>query len=130
DARGTRDPAAHRGRVSEPIRDAIVRTARDDAGRTVAGVPVFVRTALVLQKAVIERLLLEGRAEMPSDPRIRIAVRRADAANGRHLVVGAGTVIDQSLVQAAASAGEAVCWERDGARIEVAPGSRPAMPPA
>jgi hypothetical protein len=76
--------------VSEPIRDAIVRTARDDAGRTVAGVPLLVRTALVLQKAGIERLLLEGPAEMPSDPRIRIAVRRADAANGRHLVVGAG----------------------------------------
>jgi phosphatidylglycerophosphate synthase len=117
--------------VSEPIRDAIVRTGRDDAARTVAGVPLLVRTALVLQKAGLERLLLEGGGEIPPDPRIRIAVVSAEAPRGRHLVVGAGTIIDQSLVHAAARAGEAVCWERDGARIEVAPGARSATgPPA
>jgi phosphatidylglycerophosphate synthase len=116
--------------VSEPIRDAIVRAARDDAARTVAGVPLLVRTALVLQKAGIERLLLHGAGQIPPDPRIRIAVVPAEAPRGRHLVVGAGTVIDQSLVHAACAA-EAVCWECDGARIEVAPGSRPATrPPA
>jgi phosphatidylglycerophosphate synthase len=115
--------------MTEPIRDAVVRTARDDAERTVAGVPLLVRTALVLQKAGIERLLLDGPVEMPADPRIRIDVGRAPAANGRHLVVGAGTIIDQSLVHAAARAGDAVCWERDGARIEVAPGSSPATRP-
>jgi phosphatidylglycerophosphate synthase len=107
--------------VSAPIREAVVETTADAAARTVAGVPLLLRTVLVLQKAGVESVVVEGPADVPRDPRLRIPVGRTHATTGRHLVVGAGSVIDVRLVQAAVSSVEPVRWERDGARVEVRP---------
>lgn len=117
--------------MSAPIRDAVLRTAGDDAARTVAGVPLLVRTALVLQKAGVERLALDGPVALPPDPRVRVAVVPAAALGARRLVIGPGAVIDGALVHAAAAAADGVVWEQDGARVETAPGGAAATrPPA
>jgi phosphatidylglycerophosphate synthase len=122
--------------VSETIGEAIVLT-NGDAGRPVAGVPLLLRTILALQRAGIERLTLVG-APAPTDSRIRLSVATAAAltptADERlHLIVGAGTVIDEALVRELgrhARPGEVLEVERDGARVRVAPGSLVAAPAA
>jgi phosphatidylglycerophosphate synthase len=116
--------------VSEPIGDAIVLT-NGDAGRPVAGVPLLLRTILALQRAGIERLTLVGAEAVPADPRIRVRVGTAAvlAPTGDErlrLIVGAGTVIDETLVRELgreARPGEVLEVERDGVRVRVAPGS-------
>jgi phosphatidylglycerophosphate synthase len=113
--------------VIEPIRDALIETAPGDATRVVAGVPLLVRTALVLQKSGIERVDVVGPVAIPADVRIRIEGGAA-APGGRHLVVGPGAVIDQTLVRAACAAAGCLRWERDGARLEVRAGGAPVTP--
>jgi phosphatidylglycerophosphate synthase len=106
------------------VRDAVIETSPDDATRTVAGVPLVLRTVLVLQRAGIERIRVSGPIAVPSDPRVRIAVERsAEEPPAPHLVVGPSSIVDQKLVQVAAETGP-VRWERDGARIEVRDGSQ------
>jgi phosphatidylglycerophosphate synthase len=101
------------------VRDALVETSADDATRDVAGVPLVLRTVLVLQRAGIERVRVAGPAPVPDDARVHISVDRSAAQfDGPHVVVGPGAVVDQALVGAAAAAG-VVRWEHDGAWIEV-----------
>ena len=112
------------------IREAFVVGGAGDPLRTVAGVPLLVRTILVLQRAGIERLTVIGTAA-PADPRIRLPLDVAPAvpaaADGApRLVVGPGAVIDAALVsdlQARAPAGALLELEHEGARVRVAPGS-------
>jgi phosphatidylglycerophosphate synthase len=104
------------------VRAALVETSPDDATRAVAGVPLVVRTILVLQRAGIERVRLDGPLDVPRDPRVRIPVERsAQPFDGRHLVVGPGAVIDQPLVRAIADV-RAARWERAGAWLELRDG--------
>jgi len=127
-----------------PIRDAVVVAGPGDADRRIAGVPLPLRTILVLQRGGVERVTLVG-APVPCDPRVRVPVTAAaalapasDAAP--HLVVGPGTVIDGALLaalQRRVRPGDVVELVRDGARVRVAPGPqvaangvRPAAPPA
>lgn len=113
----------------QPIRYAFIVPAPGDAERRVAGVPLLVRTILVLQRAGIEHCTLIG-APAPSDPRIRCRVDTAPALvpppdPALHVVVGGATVIDGALVdelRARSQAGRALELERDGARVRVAPG--------
>jgi phosphatidylglycerophosphate synthase len=115
--------------MTAPIRDAIILAGPDDAGRRIAGVPLLLRTVLVLQSAGVERCTVVG-APAPADPRItcRLAtapslVPAADLA--LRLVVGPGTVIDATLVrdlQASARPDTVVELEEGGARVRVAPG--------
>jgi phosphatidylglycerophosphate synthase len=114
-----------------PIREAFIVPGPGDVGRAVAGVPLLVRTILVLQRAGIERCTLVG-AAAPVDSRIRCRVETASALvapadPALRLVVGPGTVIDRALVddlQRRARAGETIELESDGARVRVAPGPR------
>jgi phosphatidylglycerophosphate synthase len=117
--------------VSEPVREAVVRAAPEYASARVAGVPLLVRTILVLQRSGFERVHVDG-APPPSDPRIRVPVVQGGAPRGAHLVIGAGAVVDQALVHAAASATGPVVWARDGARVDrqPAPPIEPVPPPA
>ena len=111
------------------IREAFVVAEPGDPPRAVAGVPLLVRTILVLERAGIERLTLVGAAP-PADPRIRVPLGTAPAvsapADGTlRLVVGPGAVIDAALVrdvEARARPGEVLELEHDGARVRVAPG--------
>ena len=116
--------------MSAPIiREAFVLSGPGDAERDVAGVPLLVRTILVLQRAGIERCTVVG-MPVPSDARIRCRVESVPALvpqpdDAPRLIVGAGTVIDAALVrdlQARAGAGAALELEHDGARIRLAPG--------
>jgi phosphatidylglycerophosphate synthase len=111
------------------VRDAVVRTRAEDAERRVAGVPLLVRTLLVLQRAGIERVMLDGPLDAPADPRIRIAVGRgASSGEEPRLVVGAGAVVDETLVRAALEARAA--YEVGGVRLAVEPGfARDGAPP-
>jgi phosphatidylglycerophosphate synthase len=106
--------------VSEALREAVVVAAPEDATRSVAGVPLLVRTLLVLQRAGIERVHLVG-GDPPADARIRVAVVRNGAPADPHLVIGAGTVVDQRLVRAAVEAGAPLAWQRGAARVERRP---------
>lgn len=123
--------------MSGPIGDAVV-LANGDAGRPVAGVPLLLRTILVLQRAGVERLTLVGTDAVPADPRIRCAVETAPALapaddDRLRLVVWPGTVIDEALVRGLAESarpGEVVDAERDGGRVRVAPGTLLAAPAA
>jgi phosphatidylglycerophosphate synthase len=125
------------------IRDAVVVAGPGDAERRIAGVPLPLRTILVLQRNGVERVTLVG-APAPRDPRVRVAVTTAPAPapaadEAPHLLVGAGSVVDGALVaalQRRARRGEVVEYGRDGARVRVAPGpqiagngGRPAPPP-
>ena len=119
--------------MSEIVRDAVILAAPEDASTHVAGVPLLVRTILILQKAGIERVHVAGPVSAPDDARIRVSVGGAPAPDAAHLVIGAGTVVDQTLVRAATDAAGPVCWEHQGARIERRPvpqPSRATMPPA
>ena len=115
------------------MREAVVLAGPEDFSSRVAGVPLLVRTILVLQRAGIERVHVPGSVEVPSDARIRVTIGREASPTGTHLVVGAGSVVDQTLVRAASAAERAVCWEQDGARIERRSGGPPphaTAPPA
>ena len=114
-----------------PIREAIVFT--DPRGvRPIAGVPLLVRTMLVLQRAGLERCTLVGEAGLPDDCRIRLAVTAVPSLvppddPALRLVIGPGAVIDETLVrdlQARARPGEVLAVEHDGVRVSVAPGPR------
>jgi archaetidylinositol phosphate synthase len=117
--------------VSESVREAVVLAAPEHVDARVGGVPLLLRTILVLQRAGFERVHVEGAAP-PSDPRIRVPVERGGAPRGTHLVIGAGAVVDQTLVRAAASATGPVAWVNDGARVDCqpAPPIVPVPPPA
>ena len=112
------------------IREAFIVAEPGDPPRSVAGVPLLVRTILVLERAGIERLTVVGTAP-PTDPRIRVppgvAPAVSAAADGTlRLVVGPGAVIDATLVrdlQARAAAGRVLELEHEGARVRVAPGA-------
>lgn len=116
--------------MSEPVREAVVLAAPEHAAARVAGVPLLVRTILVLQRAGFERVHVDG-APPPVDARIRVPVVAGEAPRGAHVVVGAGAIVDQALVKAAASASGPLCWTRDGARVErqPAPPIEPTPPP-
>lgn len=119
--------------MNAPVRDAVVLATSEDLASQVAGVPLLVRTVLVLQRAGIERVHVPGTIEVPSDARIRVSIGRDASPPGVHLVVGAGSVVDQTVVRAASAARTAVCWEHDGARIERRSGEPapfPTAPPA
>jgi phosphatidylglycerophosphate synthase len=111
--------------VSEPVRDAVILAAPEDASTRVAGVPLLVRTILILQKAGIERVHVAGPVSAPADARIRVPVGGAPPPDAAHLVIGAGTVVDQTVVRAATAAHDPVCWECEGARIERRPTAQP-----
>ncbi|TMA37985.1 MAG: CDP-alcohol phosphatidyltransferase family protein [Deltaproteobacteria bacterium] len=116
--------------MTAPIREAFVVAEPGDPPRSVAGVPLLVRTILVLERAGIERLTVIG-AVPPADPRIHVRLGAAPAvraaADGMlRLVVGPGAVIDAALVhdlQARAPAGRVLELEHQGARVRVAPGA-------
>src|SRR5262249_31473960 len=101
-----------------------------DATRRVAGIPLLVRTILVLQRAGIERCTVVGGDGLPVDPRIRcrlVGMPRLEVAadEGLRLVVGAGAVIDEPLVRdllARARPGAVLEVEHAGVRVRVAPG--------
>lgn len=113
------------------IREAFILTRPGDAACRVAGVPLLLRTILVLQRAGIERCTVVGDARPPHDPRIRCAVAQtrvlpAAADAQPRLLVGPGSVVDEALVrdlQARVPAGDVVELESGGARVRVAPGS-------
>src|SRR3989442_2358781 len=112
------------------IREAFIVAEPGDPPRSVAGVPLLVRTILVLERAGIERLTVVGTAP-PTDPRIRVPLGVAPAVSAEadgtlRLVVGPGAVIDATLVrdlQARAAAGRVLELEHEGARVRVAPGA-------
>ena len=114
-----------------PIREAIVFTD-PRGGRAIAGVPLLVRTMLVLQRAGVERCTLVGGAQPPGDGRIRLAVTAVASLvppddPALRLVIGPGAVIDETLVrdlQARARPGEVLAVEHEGAQVAVAPGPR------
>jgi phosphatidylglycerophosphate synthase len=116
--------------MTAPIREAIVIAPEEDASRSVAGVPLLVRTIVSLQRAGIERCTLVGPAAPPADARIRCAVSTARVLGpapdpALRLVVGPGAVIDADLVrglQASATPGEVVEVAAAGAWVRVAPG--------
>jgi phosphatidylglycerophosphate synthase len=128
--------------VSPPVREAIVVAGPGDDTRTVAGVPLLVRTVLVLQRAGIERCTVVG-APVPADPRIRCALSMAPVLepardDALRLVVGPGAVIDEVLVcdlVARARPGAVLEVGHASARVRIAPGSRlaangtPRVPP-
>lgn len=111
------------------VRDAIVVAGPGDADRRVAGVPLLLRTLLVLQRAGIERCTLVG-ADVPDDARLRLAVAPAAALlppsdDALRVVVGPGAVVDAALIvdlARRARGGTVVEVEADGARVRVAPG--------
>lgn len=120
--------------MSDGVREAVVLAEPDDAAVRVAGVPLLVRTILLLQRAGVERVHIPATTAVPKDARIRVPPERGTTPSGAHLVVGPATVVDQAVVRAASAAAGAVRWERDGARIERreagAPAPRAVAPPA
>jgi len=116
--------------VTASIREAVIVTAPADADRRVAGVPLVLRTILLLQRAGIERVTIDGPVEPPRDPRVRVTVGREPATDARpRLAVGASTVVDATLVQALLDAADRPTWEVGGARAAVEPSLGPATPP-
>jgi phosphatidylglycerophosphate synthase len=120
--------------VSEPIRDAIVHATAEDGARRVAGVPLLLRTLLVLQKAGVERVVLEGPVAAPVDPRLRLAVARGETPPSvPHLAVGGGVVFDAAFASRAVAECASARFEVSGAVVEVVrgePARTPAPPPA
>lgn len=114
------------------IREAVVEAGPGDVEHRVAGVPLVLRTILSLQKAGIERCTLVGATAVPDDRRIRCAVSLAPrveptADDALRLLVGAGTVIDATLVrdlQGRARADQVLDVGEGAARVRVAPGRR------
>jgi phosphatidylglycerophosphate synthase len=111
------------------IREAVVHAGPGDAERTVAGVPLLLRTILTLQRSGIEECILVG-SEVPRDPRVRCRVSVSappgpPPGSARRLVVGAGSVIDETLVrhlQAETRPDEGLAFETNGARLQLIPG--------
>ncbi len=118
--------------MTAPIREAFV--VADPRDPPIAGVPLALRTILVLERAGIERVTVVGQTP-PVDARIRVPVTAAPAlsavADGAlRLVVGPGAVIDGALVrdvQARARPTHLLSVEHAGARVWVAPGPLVAM---
>jgi len=107
--------------VTDPVRDAVIVASPTDERRRIAGVPLLVRTALVLQRAGIERLFVDGPVTPPVDARIRVPVFAGPPADGApRIVVGAGTVVDETIVRELVRS-RAPGYERDGARITFEP---------
>lgn len=112
-----------------PIREAVVHAGPGDAERTIAGVPLLLRTILTLQRSGVEECFLVG-SEAPSDPRVRCRVSVSEPpgppqGSTRRLIVGAGSVIDEALVrhlQSETRPDEAVALETAGARLQVSAG--------
>jgi phosphatidylglycerophosphate synthase len=118
--------------VSARVRDAVIVTDAGDASRTVAGVPLVLRTILVLQRAGIERVAVTGPVAPPADARVRVAVgREPPPPDAPCVVVGAGSVIDEALVRRLVADGGPVTYAVDGARAAVAAAGRvaAAVPP-
>ncbi|HXJ34574.1 MAG TPA: CDP-alcohol phosphatidyltransferase family protein [Candidatus Eisenbacteria bacterium] len=117
--------------MTPAIRDAVILTSEDDATRRVAGVPLLLRTVLVLQRSGVERCTLVGPGPTPRDPRIRCAVtsatRLAAASDDTlRLVIDPGSVVDEALVrdlQRRARPGQAIAFSADGVRVRVVPGT-------
>ena len=113
--------------MTAPIREAFV--VADPQDPTIAGVPLVVRTIIVLERAGIERVTVVGQMP-PADRRIHVplaAVPAMDAPtdSALRLVVGPGAVIDGALVrdvQARARPTHLLAVEHRGARVWVAPG--------
>ena len=113
--------------MTAPIREAFV--VADPRDPTIAGVPLVVRTILVLERAGIELVTVVGQTP-PVDARIRVPVTAAPALSAAaddalRLVVGPGAVIDGALVrdvQARARPTHLLAVEHRGARVWVAPG--------
>jgi hypothetical protein len=78
-ARSCRD----RGDVSDELQEAVVLATPEDLSSRVAGVPLLVRTILVLQRAGFERVHVPGAIDVPSDPRIRITIGRETRPTAR-----------------------------------------------
>jgi len=115
-----------------PIREAVVHAGPGDAERTVAGVPLLLRTILTLQRAGVEECFLLGSAA-PNDPRVRcrVSVTAPPPDATRRLVVGAGSVIDETLVrhvQTKTRHDETVALETAGARLHVSPAGTASTP--
>ncbi len=125
------------GRPEEGVRRAVVLAGAGDRTRSVAGVPLLLRTLLTLQRSGIEQCTIVG-ADPPADPRLRVPVVRAASAasvasEALHVVVGPGTVFDQTLVRELvrqARPGMVSEVARDGACLRIAPGDRLAEPAA
>jgi phosphatidylglycerophosphate synthase len=116
--------------VTAAVREAIVLVDPGDGARQVAGVPLLLRTILVLQRAGIERCTVVGGGALPVDPRIccrLVAAPTLEVTDDEALrvVVGAGAVIDETLVRdlvARARPGGVLEVEHAGVRVRVAPG--------
>jgi phosphatidylglycerophosphate synthase len=112
-----------------PIREAVVHAGPGDAERTIAGVPLLLRTILTLQRSGVEECILVG-SEAPRDPRVRCRVSVSappgpPPGSARRLIVGAGSVIDETLVrhlQAETRPDEGLAFETHGARLQLSPG--------
>ena len=112
------------------IHEAIIIAGPEDGSRTVAGVPLLLRTILTVQRAGVERCLVVGGARLPSDPRVRCAVSSTPTLapppdDGLRLLVGSDAVLDTALVRHLvehARADEALEVEADGVRVRIAPG--------
>jgi phosphatidylglycerophosphate synthase len=110
------------------FREAFILVDPELAPAEVAGVPLLVRTLLVLQRAGVERCVVVG-GVVPDDPRVRgsvssVPVLRVPDDHEPRLVIGAGAVIDVALVRelgalAGSRAFDVVSGE---ARVRVAPG--------
>jgi len=117
--------------VTAAIRDAVILTSEDDATRRIAGVPLLLRTVLVLQRSGVERCTVVGPGPTPRDPRIRCAVtsatRLAPASDDTlRLVLDPGSVVDEAFVrdlQRRAQPGQAIAFSADGVRVRVVPGT-------
>jgi len=93
------------------VRQALVLVGPGDERRVVAGMPHLVRLVLSLQRAGIERVVLDGAHAVPEDPRITCDVALATDGGAvpvdeRRLVVGPGTVVDAMLVRAVLAAAD------------------------
>jgi phosphatidylglycerophosphate synthase len=101
-----------------PVRQALVLVGPGDERRVVAGLPHLVRLVLSLQRAGIERVVVDGAHALPRDSRITcdvglVAEGAEIPGEERRLVVGPGTVLDPALVRAVLAAA------RDEAEVDV-----------
>jgi phosphatidylglycerophosphate synthase len=111
------------------IDEAVLVAGPGDAERTVAGVPLVLRTLLTLQRAGIARCGLIG-ATPPPDARVRLQLDADEPADDRpRLRVGPDTVVDAVLLRRMIADDRPVTYARGAARVEITPGSAPTRPP-